>query len=266
MAQRHSPRVGARTLTRLARRHVVRVGIRVSRVARSRGALVCAVGVGCLWWAAIGRLCYEQVRKYRAASEFQTSPGERTLPSRETRDGNRPHPSPSLTVRDATDDDTSSLAEQLLSHARDLFDAGDFRGAARAYRNVLAVSPHDRQAHDGLSISLHHDKRFGPIRSAFDGQDFRTALHLLYQLEPDPLDSELVATYKANCWTNLALVALRARRCDEADQCLSEALQLKADDAELLWLLAEVEYCRSDPRYARYAATIDQHEFHQLAD
>ena len=173
--------------------------------------------------------------------------------------------SPSLIVRGATAEDLSRLVEEHSTYARVLFDAGNFRGAADQYDDALALDPRNHKALLGLEKSIRHDQQLGSIRTAFEGQDYYTALRLLYRLGPN-IDPEVTTRYRANSWMNLSLVALRARRCDDAAEYLDEALRIRPDDEDALWLVATAERCRKARRYALYFAELDQVGFRQLTD
>lgn len=142
-----------------------------------------------------------------------------------------PAPAP-LEVRSLVATDLPSLLHEALQTAVDFAEKGEIEQASLAYRDVLMMGRDDPKALSGLmhlrrryQEALQTEIRFAPIRNAFESEDFRDALALLYRLPSDAAPAR-VRRASANGWYDLAVVALRAGRCDEAARDLGEAFAL----------------------------------------
>jgi len=116
--------------------------------------------------------------------------------------------------------------------------SGDPGGAVLAFNEVLTLDPDNEDAKAGLAEAGERYKAskierdaINSIRLAFRDGEFTSGLRLAYRLPPGVNRSEADAI-KIVGWYNLAVVALRAGDCREAQAHLDEALELAPTDAD----------------------------------
>jgi tetratricopeptide (TPR) repeat protein len=129
-----------------------------------------------------------------------------------------------------------------LGSGQALMAGGDFSGAVIAFNEALVLDPTNAVAKAGLAESGDKYKAnkaeidaLNSIKLAFRDGEFTSGLRLAYRLPPT-VSKSTVDGIKVTGWYNLAVVALRAGDCREAQGHLDEALQIAPgdDDAKKL--------------------------------
>lgn len=136
---------------------------------------------------------------------------------------------PAIRVRPLVDAERPALVRQALEEAVRWAEAGDLEQAGLYHSEASLLAGDGREILSALGElerryrrACEVEGRFAPIRAAFEREDFHTALALLYRL-PAAAESPRVRNALANGWYDLAIVALRAGRCDEAWRDLVES-------------------------------------------
>jgi len=116
--------------------------------------------------------------------------------------------------------------------------SGDAGGAVLAFNDVLALDPGNAAAKAGLATAGEQYKAtkaerdaLNSIKMAFRDGEFTSGLRLAYRLPPT-VSKSYVDAVKVAGWYNLAIVALRAGDCREAQAHLDEALSVSPSDDE----------------------------------
>jgi Tfp pilus assembly protein PilF len=137
-----------------------------------------------------------------------------------------------------TPEERAKAAAADLAQGTTLMDAGDFGGAVIAFNAALTLDPGNAQAKAGIAeagerykASKAEREALAGIQLAFRDTEFTSALRLAYRLPPSVPKSRVDAIKLAG-WYNLAVVALRAGECKEAEAHLDEALQLAPSDPD----------------------------------
>lgn len=138
----------------------------------------------------------------------------------------------------ASPEERAKAAAAALTKASGLMASGDFGGAVIAYNDALTLDPGNAAAKAGIAQAGERYKAtkverdaIDNIKLAFRDGEFTSGLRLAYRLPPTVPKSYIDAV-KVVGWYNLAVVALRAGECREAQGHLDEALQIAPSDAD----------------------------------
>lgn len=172
---------------------------------------------------------------------------------------------PRILVRPPTVEEVFRLVEEGLGRAVQNREDGEFAAAALEYRRVLALSPSDSRAREGLADCTVLESYFAPIRQAFSEEDFRTALSLLYRMPSDVAPGP-IRRAQINGWYDLGLVGLRASRCEYARESFYEALALSPSNPGVKSALALAEACGRTHGSVAFRAEVEKRRFRGPAD
>lgn len=138
----------------------------------------------------------------------------------------------------ATPEEREKLIKQDLDVAESRMAAGDYGAAVIAYNDALRFDSANPAAKSGLAAAGERYKAskaerdaLANIKLAFRDGEFTSGLRLAYRLPPTVAKS-YVDNIKVTGWYNLAVVALRAGECKDAESHLDEALQIAPGDIE----------------------------------
>ena len=152
----------------------------------------------------------------------------------------------------------SETPAEILERARLAFRDGDYAQAVVAYNQVLALDPNNPAGKEGLAIAgeKYRDQKayiekVERAKSAFDNEDYRTALKVFYRL-PDHLDPGKLERWKTNAWYNLGVAALRGGSCTDARTHFGEARAMSPNDPDIAAGIALSRECKQTPKPAGY--------------
>ncbi|HKQ61299.1 MAG TPA: hypothetical protein VJS92_08395 [Candidatus Polarisedimenticolaceae bacterium] len=141
-------------------------------------------------------------------------------------------PKASLQVHGLSQRDLPSYLEETLTAAVAAAENGNPEQAELAYRDALVLARHDPQVFRRVrplcarfEELMSFERRLAPARAAAAQGAYRISLGMLYRLPAEGQESR-IRHAQANDWYNLAIVELRAGRCEDARIDLREAEEL----------------------------------------
>jgi tetratricopeptide (TPR) repeat protein len=153
---------------------------------------------------------------------------------------------------------TDETPAEILERARLAFREGDYAQAVVAYNQVLAIDPQNPAAKEGLAVAgvkyrdqKDYIEKVERAKSAFDNEDYRSALKIFYRL-PEHRDPAKLERWKTNGWYNLGIAALRGGSCSDARSHFGEARAISPADPDITAGIALTRECKVTPKPAGY--------------
>jgi len=144
----------------------------------------------------------------------------------------------------ASPEERARVVKTRLAAGQSSLESGDAAAAILAFNDVLAVDPANAVAKAGIADAGDRYKAKKAERDALNGielafrdGEFTSGLRAAYRLPPT-VSKTYVDGVKVAGWYNLAIVALRAGDCREAQSHLDEALTVSPADQDSLKLRA----------------------------
>ena len=177
---------------------------------------------------------------HRSAPKFTTPKPAVVAPqqAKGAKPGSNAKPAPQPAAAPLSPEERARAIAGGLAKGQSLMDAGDPGAAVIAFNDVLALDPGNAAAKSGLTTAGDQYKAtkaerdaLNTIKLAFRDGEFTSGLRMAYRLPPTVSKSFTDATKVAG-WYNLAVVALRAGDCHEAESHLDEALTVAPSDQD----------------------------------